>query len=85
MAKQVTCPKGAMLWTHRAMMVALLCLVVGLPILVGSNMEQDQQTKQDMATSGSWLIIVWAILMFGCMVNAFARGCWRTGLVAFFL
>lgn len=81
---KVNCPKGTMLWTHRAMIVALLCLVVGLPILVGSGMEEDQKTKQEMAVAGSWLIIIWAIIMFVAMVNGFARGCWRTGLVAFF-
>jgi Ca2+/H+ antiporter len=66
-------------------MLALVCLVVGLPILVGSSMEEDQKTKQDLAEAGSWLVIIWAIIMFVAMINAFANGCWRTGLVAFFI
>jgi len=82
----MTCSKGMMKWTHRAMILAFVLLIVGLAlIIVASDKKYSKQEKDSLTYGGIALVIVYAVIMLVSLFNALSKGCYATALGAFFL
>lgn len=92
----MSCPKGTMLWTHRAIALGILLMIISIcvivvPIVNVYNNRNNDPTQQQLLwkdiskyiISGAVLLALAVILLIGSQVNAIYRGCWKTAAILF--
>lgn len=92
----MSCPKGTMLWTHRAIALAVLLLIISICLIIvpivdvykkrNNDPAQQQLMWKDISKyiiSGAVLLAIAIILLIGSQVNAIYRGCWKTAAIIF--
>lgn len=88
--KNYNCPKGMVKWTHRAMMLSFLFLIIGIILIIVSAYRpvlttKDIEESATMLNIGIVFIVIYVLMMLLSSVNAFIRGCYLTAVGAFLL
>ncbi len=78
------CPKGYMKWTHRAMVLAILSLIVGI-VLTAYSLSKDYPKNVELLYPGVGLMVFFLIAMIISLGNAYSRGCYKTAAAIWFL
>ncbi len=82
------CKKGSVKWTHRFMMFATILSIIGMILIIYwtyNIIYKNHDVGIDYLYSAISMFVIFFIIMFACMINAYLKGCYKTAFAISYL